>query len=189
MNFPGNSNACDFSFPFTHVFECIPNFFSHGWWCPSSVIINPMNRDVALFYAVPWPELILCRQVSLLHFMRYVVLTNRNFQCKSLNPIVASLASFSVEEDRLVLFLFQRNSVTNVPKRWPFMVISWGAPQGLCERPGIKMTACFFLAGLLSHFLEKQTITPDEKQNEAVQANKTTPLGSPESGYSTLPVS
>lgn len=73
-------------------------------------------------------------QVSLLGLLQYVVLANRNFQYTSLNSIVGSLALFPVVEDRLVLVLFQRNSVTNVLKRWPFMVVSLGAPQRLCER-------------------------------------------------------
>lgn len=110
----------------------------------------------------PGTELIFSIQISLLPSLLYVVLANRNFQYTSLNSTVASLTLFPVVEDRLVLVLFQRNSVGNVlKKKWPFMVVSLGAPQRLCERKGIKMTACFSLASLLSHFLGKQTITAD----------------------------
>lgn len=35
-------------------FERIPDFFPHGWCCPSYWTMNPVNRDVAPFYAVPW---------------------------------------------------------------------------------------------------------------------------------------
>lgn len=35
-------------------FECIPNLFPLGWCHPSYLTMNPMNRDIALFYAMPW---------------------------------------------------------------------------------------------------------------------------------------
>lgn len=91
----------------------------------------------------PGTELSPSIQVSLLHLLQYVVLANRSFQCTSLNAIVASLALFRVVEDRLVLVLFQSNSLTNVLKRWPFMVVSLGAPQRLCERKGINDSMLF----------------------------------------------
>jgi hypothetical protein len=67
-----------------------------------------------------------------------------------LNPIAASLILLPVVEDRIILVLFQRDSVTNVLKRWPFMVVSLGAPQRLCESKGMKMKAYFPLVNLLS---------------------------------------
>ena len=65
-------------------------------------------------------------RVSLLHVWQYVVLANRNCQCTSLSPIVASLTLFPIVGDRLALVLCQRHSVTGVLKRWPFMEVSLG---------------------------------------------------------------
>lgn len=65
----------------------------------------------------PGTELIFSIQISLLPSLLYVVLANRNFQYTSLNSTVASLTLFPVVEDRLVLALFQRNSVGNVLKK------------------------------------------------------------------------
>lgn len=99
---------------FTYCFfECIPKFFPHGWCWPSYLTMNPVNRDVAPFYPVPWHRIDFL-YTNLLHSLQYVVLANRNFQYASLNSIVASLTLFPVVEDRLVLVLFQRNSVGNV---------------------------------------------------------------------------
>lgn len=55
MNFPDNSNAPNFSFPIHLLFFwAYSKFFPHGWCCPSYLTMNPVNRDVAPFDAVPW---------------------------------------------------------------------------------------------------------------------------------------
>lgn len=96
----------------------------------------------------PGTESIPCVQVSLLHLLRYVVGKQKR---SILSPVV---------EDRLVLVPFQRNPGTHVLKSWPFMVVSRGAPKD-SVRGKESMTAFFFLAGLLSQILGKQTITAD----------------------------
>lgn len=117
-------------------------FFPHGWCRPSYWTLHSMNRDVAPFCAVSWQRTDSIN-ASLLHLLQYVVLANRNFQCTSLRSIVASLTLFCGVEDRLVLVLFQRNSVTHVLKEG----LLWGShcmlPKGCVKRKEQKWQRAF----------------------------------------------
>jgi hypothetical protein len=101
-----------------------------------------MNRDIALFSAMPWHGTDSSIQALPLSLLHSIVLANRNFQGTSLNPTAASLMLFPVVEDRSALVLFQRGSVTNVLRRWPFAVVSMGAlPKDCVKKEETERTA------------------------------------------------
>lgn len=140
MNFPDNSNAHDFSFLTVWVYS---KCFSLWVVLPFLFNYKPMNRDVAPLYAVRWHRIHSLYTSLTVRFAAVCGVGKQKLSIHIFEFHCRSLALFPVVEDRLVLVLFQRNSVTNVLKRWPFMVVSLGAPQRLCERKRNKWPHAF----------------------------------------------
>ena len=111
MNFSDSSNAHDFSFPIHWFFWVDSSFSPHGRCCLSYLTLHSMNRDVAPFCAVPWHRVDSLYTSLTVAFAAVCDVGKHTLQYTSLSSIVASLTLFPLVEDRLVLVLFQRNSL------------------------------------------------------------------------------
>ena len=113
MNFSDSSNAHDFSFPIHCFFFFLADssFSPHRRCCPSYLTLHSMNRDVAPFCAVPWHRVDSLYTSLTVTFAAVCDVGKQTLQYTSLSSIVASLTLFPLIEDRLVLVLFQRNSL------------------------------------------------------------------------------